>query len=1001
VADVSRVAHDAKKPTKDAGNNNVATAYSSKDFKEKNMNNTDDLVKFTTPNSKPIKQLSTARVIFLVIAAAAPLGAIVGNVPLALGGSAGIGMPVGFLIVGLILACFAAGYAAMSREIISTGAFYTYIGQGLGKPAGIVAAYCSILAYGGYAVGLAAAFGYFVSLLFGQLGMVVPWMPCALVGIALIAIVGYRSLDFSARMLAFFMVAEFGILLAFDIAVLLKHGLSALPAVVWQPSSFLRPELGAVIPFIISSFVGFESAALYGEETAQPKKSIPRATYAALAAITLFYLFTVWVIIGAVGAAQITPYAHAQGGNLLFTLSGMYGGDLLTSLMGAFFVTSLLASYLALHNVTSRYLFALGRDGLLPAQLAAIHPQHHSPFVGSLTITALELLIVIGFGLAGASPYLGIASGAIGFGTIGIIAMQLACAFAVVGYYRRAPRADRLTTRLLPLIGGTGLTVCLALTLHSYSSLTGSTNPLINLLPWAYLPLFAAALLYARWLRRQRPAVYAKVASSQRRIETTRRARANVNYSERYCIIGAGPAGLVMARALLKEGVPFDCFERNVDVGGIWDPDHAGSPMYESAHFISSKWTSYFYGFPMPDSYPDYPSYRQILDYIRAFARHYGLHAHIQFNCEITSVVQLNDQWQVTLSSGETRLYAGVIAAPGVTWHASMPTLPGMDTFGGEIRHTVSYRTSDEFKGRRVLIVGCGNSGVDIACDAAQVAEQAFLSVRRGYRFVPKHLFGIPTDVMMQGHILPPKGVALSTNINQMLDGFSGDLTRLGLPKPDHDALSSHPIMNTQILHYLAHGDIRAKGDIAEFQPHGVLFKDGSVEDVDLVMFATGYNYKLPCIDPALFTWKDGRPQLYLNIIHRELSGLYVLGFAEFADSAYRRFDEMAQLIVADIHARTTGEQRDWLDTQRQTDFPDLRGGKTYLDSPRHANYVDSETYQKILANIRHHLGWPDLTDQSFDAQTAGQPSPVTTPENDSNINYPKTAQTTAQTAKQ
>jgi Flavin-binding monooxygenase-like len=226
----------------------------------------------------------------------------------------------------------------------------------------------------------------------------------------------------------------------------------------------------------------------------------------------------------------------------------------------------------------------------------------------------------------------------------------------------------------------------------------------------------------------------------------------------------------------------------------------------------------------------------------------------------------------------------------------------------------------------------------------------------------------VPTDVLINGMADPPRGVPITLDPNIMLDRLNGDLTRLGLPKPDHDALSSHPIMNTQVLYHLAHGDLAAKPDIAEFRAHSVAFKDGSAASVDLVLFATGYDYKLPFLEEDIFEWRDGRPQLYLNLIHRKLSGLYVLGFAEFADGAYRRFEEMAQMIVADIHARESGVRREFLDRLRASHFPDLRGGKAYIDSPRHAAYVDKDTYRDVLMSLLRDLGRPAPTDRSFEA---------------------------------
>jgi amino acid transporter len=497
------------------------------------MENRDDLIRLPSADKARFRALTTARVVLLVVAAAAPLASVIGNMPLALGLPAGIGMPATFLAVTAVLLCFAAGYAAMSREIVSTGAFYTYIGKGLGKPAAIVAAYCAILAYGSYTIGLAAAFGYFASLLFAQIGLTVPWIPCALVAIGLIGITGYRSLDLSAKVLAFLMVAEFGILAVFDICALMTKGAAeVLPLTVWHASSYWRLDIGAVIPFVITSFIGFESAALYGEETANPHKSIPRATMISLLTIGIFYLVTVWIIIGAVGTADIQLVARAQGGNLLLTLAEQLGGGALMSLMGAFFVTSVLATFLALHNATSRYLFALGRDALLPSPLARFHPIHHSPHIGSLCMTALELLMVLGLGLIGVNPYLGIASAAIGLGTIGIIAMQMACALAVPFYYRKSKAVPFFTTKLLPFLGFVGLAVCLVLTLANYGELTGSDNALINHLPASLVVLLVASLIYAEFLRRKRPTLYAKVASARHRIVTDRTAASVAQYSD-------------------------------------------------------------------------------------------------------------------------------------------------------------------------------------------------------------------------------------------------------------------------------------------------------------------------------------------------------------------------------------------------------------------------------------------------------------------------------------
>ena len=182
-----------------------------------------------------------------------------------------------------------------------------------------------------------------------------------------------------------------------------------------------------------------------------------------------------------------------------------------------------------------------------------------------------------------------------------------------------------------------------------------------------------------------------------------------VDYTTRYCLVGGGPASMVMARALIAEGVPFDWFERHNDLGGIWDIDNPGSPMYESAHFISSKYTSGFYGYPMPANYPDYPGWRQIKDYVQGFAARYGLYGRATLGMAVERAeAQPGDRWLVTLSTGEQRTYDGLVAAPGVTWHPNVAQLPGSAEFSGEIRHSASFRDGSELRGRRVLIGGAG-----------------------------------------------------------------------------------------------------------------------------------------------------------------------------------------------------------------------------------------------------------------------------------------------------
>lgn len=433
----------------------------------------------------------------------------------------------------------------------------------------------------------------------------------------------------------------------------------------------------------------------------------------------------------------------------------------------------------------------------------------------------------------------------------------------------------------------------------------------------------------------------------------------------RVCVVGGGPAGLALARSFLALGIPFDAYERHADVGGLWDPSNPGSPVYNSAHFISSKTQSHYHDFDMPEDYPDYPSNRQILAYMQAFADAYGLRPHIRFNTEVKEARREKTGWQVTLSTGETKHYASLVCANGTNWHAAMPKYPGLYT--GEMRHAQTYRSMDEFKGKRVLVIGAGNSGCDIACDAAQSADKAFISMRRGYHFIPKHIFGIPADAFAaSGPQLP---MWLEQRVfGVMLRVLNGDLTRLGLKKPDHRVFETHPIVNTQLLHFLAHGDIKAKPDVARFESKTVHFTDGSSEEIDLVLCATGYQWKVPYLSPDAFVWKHGRPDLYMNLFSREDGALYALGFMETNGGAYKLFDEMADLIARTILARANGgAEADRIDKLIANDRPDLSGGIRFVGSSRHATYVEINAYRKQMKRLRKRLGWPALADGCFE----------------------------------
>jgi len=429
---------------------------------------------------------------------------------------------------------------------------------------------------------------------------------------------------------------------------------------------------------------------------------------------------------------------------------------------------------------------------------------------------------------------------------------------------------------------------------------------------------------------------------------------------------------LATARALSLAGIEFDVFEKHTDVGGIWDPSNPGSPMYESAHFISSKTMSGYHDYPVPDNYPDYPSNKQILAYIKDFCEAYDLRKHIQFGTQIDEARHEKDQgWTLKTNQGTREGYRWLVAANGVTWYPKSPKIEGDETFTGKIMHSVNYHKRDQIAGKRVLIVGAGNSGVDIACDAASVACQAAISLRRGYHILPKHLFGMPIDVFgAQSEWMPLRVQQFTTAI--MLRILLGDVRKLGLAKPDHRILESHPIINSQLLHYLQHGDLKAKPDIEKIEGEAVIFKDGSRAGFDVIILATGYDRRIPYLAEGTITYDKVQPKGFLQVYQPNHPELFINGFIETNGGAYKFFDQMAQMIAQGIRTQIKGGS-EWEKLQSiiQGKEPNLSGGIRYVDSDRHRGYTNAKAYNKAAKKLRKTMGWPELTPGMYASLTS------------------------------
>src|SRR5262245_23382852 len=417
-----------------------------------------------------------------------------------------------------------------------------------------------------------------------------------------------------------------------------------------------------------------------------------------------------------------------------------------------------------------------------------------------------------------------------------------------------------------------------------------------------------------------------------------------IDRGDRLAIVGAGPGGLCAARWLQELGLAFDLLERNADAGGIWDICFPGSPMYESAHFISSRTLSGFRDFPMPDNYPDYPGHRQVLAYLRAYADRHGLRAKAEFATPVERAAPDGGAWVLELASGERRRYAGLVVATGLQWIPTLPDVPGQ--FDGEILHSSAYRSAAQVEGKRVLVVGGGNSGCDIAVDASTRAAATLLSLRRGYWVIPKHVFGVPADVF--GHKGPPLPYWLERPVLETLLRFLvGDVRRLGLPAPDHHLFQTHPILNAQILHALSHGDVSVRPDLKAFEGRSAVFAEGRRDELDLVVFATGYRRTLQILPAAVH--REGEvASLFLNVFHRRHPNLFVVGFFETDGGAYPIIDLQCELIARLIRARREAPRRAEAFARRMNGPPpDLSGGVRFLQVDRMRNYVRTLAYMR------------------------------------------------------
>ncbi|MBP2319954.1 amino acid transporter/GNAT superfamily N-acetyltransferase [Kibdelosporangium banguiense] len=461
-------------------------------------------------------RLGVSSVVFFIVSAAAPLTVIGSGAVLTFANTKTIGIPVAYAAIAIVLGLFAVGYVAMSRHITNAGAFYTYVAQGLGRVPGVGASFVAVVAYNAMQIGLYGGFGAILAThLKTWFGWNVQWWVLALLAWVVIAVLGVLRIDFNSKVLAVLLTAECLIMLVFN-AVELTHpaggeiGFAAL-----SPSNLVAAGVGALLVTAVTGFVGFEGGAVYAEETRDPKRTVAQATYIAVAFVGVLYAVSSWALTVYTGPDKIVAVATEQQADLIFNINANFLGAWIVDIGRILIVTSLFAALVSFHNTVARYLFALGREQVLPGRLGATHRKTGSPYVGSLVQTGLALVVIVLFVLFGLDPLIDLMYIGTTFGGLGVVILMAITSISVIGYFaRRKVAEENLWRRLVsPAIAAVLLLVVLGLTLNQYSALLGlpSSHPAVWILPSVFAVAGLAGICWGVHLKSQRPDVYAAI----------------------------------------------------------------------------------------------------------------------------------------------------------------------------------------------------------------------------------------------------------------------------------------------------------------------------------------------------------------------------------------------------------------------------------------------------------------------------------------------------------
>lgn len=468
--------------------------------------------------------LGATAIVFMVVAAASPLTVIGGAAPLGILLGNGAGFPALYAISAVILLLFAVGLAAMSRHIPKPGAFFTYVGYGLGRSNGLAAAWLAMLTYTTIQVSVYGYIGFILSYtLETYTAIALPWWLFALLVIGLVGILGYRHIDLSSKVLGVLLIAEVGIVAVLVAAVVFSGGADGLSLAPFEPANVVSGSPGVGLMFAIAAFIGFEATAIFRDEAKDPDKTIPRATYMAVIGIGLFYTLASWGLVMAWGPDAVLDEAAADPGSLILRTMATYLGATGEIITNVLLITSMFACVLSFHNVVTRYQHSMAGAGVLPDKLASVHHAHLSPHVSSIVQTLTSVVLIAVFALFQLDPVLAVFTWFAGVATLAIAILMALTSVAVIVYFVKTRKDTRLwNTVVAPGLGFVGLVLSAALIVAYFPIMVGDVDaegsPVFGGLSWFLLALVVvfpvAGYLQAAWIKARRPAAYAKLTDS-------------------------------------------------------------------------------------------------------------------------------------------------------------------------------------------------------------------------------------------------------------------------------------------------------------------------------------------------------------------------------------------------------------------------------------------------------------------------------------------------------